>query len=160
MKDYGSINVSVTAVDAEQADHDWLALQAGVYQFPEDLAVNVPQADVGALQSFLESYGIAGDWCSPSYTWRYTLRSITNMFLYMQRLTALTHNVSPLDWGVTLNTRLGALAAEQRAAIIEAFDSLGHDSSVLRSNWTLRIIIKTAADMFGETAILFGFVTL
>lgn len=159
-KDYGSVDMMLCAVNAEPADHDWLAIQSDVYQFPQDIDVNVPQSSVATLQAYLEAHAVPGDWTSPSETWRSTLRTITGMFLYMQRLTAMTGNVSPLDWGYTLNTQWRNVEAEHQDAIVASAASLGYDTSFIGNNTLLRAIIKAFADVWGAAPIYFGFVTL
>lgn len=158
-KDYGTINQMICAVNAEQIQHDWLAVQDGVYQFPANLEVAPSPAELSALETALEAAYIPADWLTPSETWRVNLRTITGMFLFMQRLTAITGN-DPLDWGVTLNTQFRNIPTLYQSAIIEAFDTLGYDSSVLKDNWTLRIVLKEAADQWGTQPIYFGFTTL
>ena len=158
-KDYGLIDVMVCAVDGAQADHDYLAAQGDVYQFPENLEVNPSPAELNQLETYLEGAYIAADWLSPSETWHEALRTVTGMFLFMQRLTAITGN-SPLEWGVTLNTQFRNLDQVYQDAITQAFTDLGYDDSVIRTNWTLRVLLKNAADQWGEKPILFGFTTL
>lgn len=157
--DYGLIDTMVCAVDASTADHAYLVAQANVYQFPENLDVSPGPAELSALEITLESTYIAADWLNPSETWRETLRTVTGMFLFMQRLTAITGN-TPLDWGVGLNTQFQNLDQQYQDAIIQAFNDLSYDDSVIRTNWTLRVLLKNAADQWGAKPIHFGIVTL
>ena len=158
-KDYGSIDMMVVAVNAEEADHTYLAAQSDVYAFPENLDVNPSPAELSALEDYLEIAFIPAQWLSPSETWREALRTITGMFLFMQRLTGITGE-NPLTWGITLNTQFRNIDQQYQDAITEAFVTLDYDETVLRDNWTLRIILKNAADQWGERPIYFGFVTL
>jgi hypothetical protein len=159
-KDYGSINnVMVCAVNAEQADHDTLAAQDGVFTFPADLETAPSPAELSALEAALEAAYIPADWLSPSMTWRENLRTVTGMFMFMQRVTTVAGD-NPLDWGVTLNTAFRDLPAGKQEALLIAFDTLGYDSSVVKTNWTLRVVLKNAADQWGERPIYFGFVDL
>ena len=158
-KDYGSIDIMIVAVNAEQVAHDFLLAQTDVYQFPENIEVNVPLASVNTLQSYLEVNGIPGDWTSPSQTWRITLRTITSMFLYMQRLRGVSGQ-NPLEWGYTLNTQWRNVTAIHKAGIVDAATSLGYDTGFMKNNTLIRAIIKTFADAWGAQPIYFGFVTL
>jgi hypothetical protein len=160
LKDYGSqINTGVLAADIEIDDHAYVSSQADVFSFPENIDVNPSPAELSALEDFMEIAYIPADWLLPNMSWREVIRTITGMFLFMQRLTAITGD-SPLDWGITLNTSFGDIPTDKQDAIIEAYDSLGYDSSVLKDNWTLRIILKNTADQWGDAPIYFGFVTL
>jgi len=157
-KDYGSINsVMVCAVNAEQTDLDWLAAQDGVYAWPVNLDVNLPQAERDAVTAYLEAQFVPANWILPSDTRREALRTITGMYLYMQRLTALAGN--PLDWGITLNTQYRNLTTEQQDALEEAAVSLGYAWDVAPTD-TIRAILKAMADAWGEQPIYFGFTTL
>lgn len=159
-KDYGSINQMICAVNAEIVAHTWLAAQASVYQFPIDIEVNPSPAELSELETALEAVYIPADWLSPSETWRGALRTVTGMFLYMQRVTAITGDNPLTDWGVTLNTQFRNLDQDKQDALIQATNDLGYDSSVIRDNWTLRIILKNMADGWGDRPIYFGFTTL
>jgi len=157
-KDYGSINIMVCAVDADQADLDTLAAQPDVYAWPTALDENLPQAERSAVTDYLEAVFVPANWISPSDTRRSALRTITGMFLYMQRLTALSGE-SPLDWGITLNTQYRNLTLEQQAWLEQAALDLGYTWDVA-DNDTIRNVLKAMADAWGEQDIMFGFTTL
>lgn len=159
-KDYGSIDMMVCAVNAEAAQHATLAAQSNVYQFPENLDAVMTQAERSALSAYLESHAVPGDWIAAQDTFRVALRTVTGMFLYMQRLTAMTGNVSPLDWGYTLNTQWKNISAAHQTAISEAATSLGYSVSFIGGNTQVRAILKNFADQWGSKSIYFGFVTL
>lgn len=159
LKDYGMIDQGVVAVDAVQADHDSLAVQADVYQFPTDLDLSMGAQERAVLTSFLEGIAVPADWLSPQDTFRTALRTITGMYLSMQRLTAITR-IDPISAGLQLNDQFGTLPQLWQDAILQTYDDLDYDSSVVRDNWTLRIILKNTADQWGERPILFGFVIL
>jgi hypothetical protein len=159
-KDYGAIDMMSCAVGSEeQGDHDYLAAQADVYQWIEPLDGQMTAGERAEVTTYLESAWIPANWITPADTRREAVRTVTGMFLFMQRLTAITGS-TPIEWGVELNTQYQNLDLEYQEAIVDAFDTLGYDSSVIRDNWTLRVLLKNAADQWGETPILFGFVTL
>jgi hypothetical protein len=142
----------------EAADLTWLAAQADVYAWPTVLDENLPQAERSAVTAYLEAAFVPANWISPSDTRRTALRTVTGMFLFMQRLTALSGN-SPLDWGITLNTQFRNLTTEQQTWLEEAAVSLGYAWDVV-SNDTIRLILKAMADAWGDQPIYFGFTTL
>ena len=157
--DYGSIDVMICAVNAEQAQHDWLAAQVGVYQFPANLDQNLTQPQVTAVQNWLENQWIPGDWVTPGDTWRGVLRPVIQLFLYMQRTTAIL-GYAPDVQAISLNTQLSAIPAPIRDAMQQAATELGYDLSPVRLNWTLRRFLKYMADQWGSKPIYFGFTTL
>lgn len=159
LKDYGVINQGVVAAEVTQAQHDFLAAQAEVFDFPENLDAAMGSADRTALSNYLEAVAIPADWLSPADTYRTALRTVTGMFLFMQRYTAIT-GTNPLQSGLTLNTQFRNLNAVNQNAIRQTFTDLGYDDTVIRDNWTLRVLLKNAADQWGSRAIEFGFVSL
>lgn len=160
LKDYGSIDMATVAVEATATDHTTLAAQANVYQFPENIDVKMTAAQRAALSDYLEAHAVPGDWIAAQDSHRTALRTVTGMFLYMQRLTALTGNVSPLDWGYELNTQWRNISAAHQAAIAEAAVSLGYSTAFIGANTQVRALLKNFADQWGAAPILFGFVTL
>jgi len=157
-KDYGSINnVMICAVNAAQADLDYLAAQDGVYTWPTNLDENMTSQERSAVSSYLEAQFIPANWLSPSDTRRTALRTTTGMYLYMQRLTAIAGN--PLTWGITLNTQYRNLTTEQQTALEEAATTLGYTWDVAPTD-TIRNILKAMADQWGDAPIYFGFTTL
>lgn len=160
MRDYGSINMGVVAVDGDSTQHTTLAAQANVYQFPENLDAVMTSGQRGVLSAYLETHDVPGDWIANGDTFRVALRTVTGMFLYMQRLTGMTGNVSPLDWGYTLNTQWRNISAAHRTAIIDAAMSLGYAVDFIANNTQVRRILKVFADAWGTQPIYFRFVTL
>jgi len=157
-KDYGSINsVMVCAVNAEPADLAFLSAQEGVYTWPTALDENLPQAERSAVTAYLEAQFVPANWISPSDTRRTALRTITGMYLFMQRLTTVGGN--PLEWGITLNTQFRDLTVEQQMALEDAAITLGYVWDVA-ANDTIRNILKAMADQWGDAPIYFGFTTL
>lgn len=158
-KDYGTVNnVMICAVDAETADLTWLSAQDGVYAWPTALDENLPQQERSAITAYLEAQFVPANWVSPSDTRRTALRTVTSMYIYMQRLTTIAGN--PLDWGITLNTQFRNLTPAHQVALETAASSLGYTWEVV-PNDTIRNILKTMADAWGDAEIHFGsFTTL
>ena len=158
-KDYGAINnAMVCAVNADAADLTWLSAQDGVYTWPTALDESLSQGERSALTSYLEAQFVPANWILPSDTRREALRTITGMYLYMQRLTT-TIAGNPLEWGITLNTQLRDLAPAYQAALELAAISLGYTWDVAPTD-TIRNILKAMSDAWGDQPILFGFTTL
>lgn len=104
MKDYGLVNQAVVAAEVDATQHAFLEAQADVWAWAENLDTSLGAADRNALGDFLEAVAIPADWLSPQDTNRTALRTVTGMFLFMQRLTAITGQ-SPIDQGLALNTQ-------------------------------------------------------
>ena len=158
--DYGSnLDTMVCAVNAETADHDYLTGQADVFAWTANLDITLTPSRRSALQTYLEGAFIPADWIGPSDTERTALRTITGMFLFMQRLTAiLPQPIQEYVFG--LNTQFINLDPVLQAAIDEAILTLGYDNSELKDNWTVRILLKNMADQWGTKPIHFGFTVL
>lgn len=172
MKDYGLIDQAVIAADVSEADHTYLAGKSDVFwDIPPDLpdidgqppvddmrTIRITSQERTDLSNYLETIAVPAQWITNEY-WADVLRIITGMFLYMQRLTAITGD-TPLDWGITLNTQFQNLTQEHQDAIIQAGTDLGFDVSWIVPNMTIRNLLKNMADQWGSKAIHFGFTTL
>lgn len=159
MKDYGSIDMAVLAADILQADHDALILNADVYAFPENLDPTMALANRQALNTYLEAHGVPGDWLKQGDTFRAALRTITAMFLYLQRVLAILGYPADPFAGLSLNTRYNQLTTAYQDAMSQAANDLGYTWDVA-ANDQIRKIWKLMADQWSDKPILFGFVTL
>lgn len=157
MKDYGIIDHGIVAVNAEDADHAWLAAQTGVYQFPANLDGKPSATLRNAMKARLEDVRVPGNWISSSDTYRVILRTVTGMFLFMQAITGRAGD--PFELGISLNTTYGDLPAAVQQVVAEEAVRVGYTSPIPPTA-TVRAILKTAADAWGATPILFGFVSL
>jgi hypothetical protein len=156
---YGRLDVAMVAVNAEAADHAWLAVQDGVFLLPSNLDVNPSPAELSAFEAHLEGAYVPADWLLPNMTWRECVRTVTGMMLFMQRLCSLL-NDDPVTLGWQLNDHFGNLETAEQDAIREAYVTCGYDDSFIRDNWTLRVLLKNAADQWGDRTISFNFVEL
>jgi hypothetical protein len=159
MKDYGSIDYGCLAVNATVEQHTTLVGYTDNYQFPENLDAIMTSAQRSTLEAFLEAVAVPGDWITAQDSFRTALRTVTGMFMFMQRLTALAGS-NPLNWGITLNTQWRNLSAQQQSWITDAFMSLGYSAAFITNNTQVRRIIKAASEQWGARPIYFGFVEL
>ena len=160
MIDYGRlVGQAVIAADISQTDHDSLILNTDVYSFPENIDQNMSPSDISTISNFIESIFVPADWMQPNDTFRYALKTVTAMFLFMQGVTSIMQS-TPEDWGIAMNTRFDNYSAELQAAILQTCASLDYDDSVIRDNWTTRILLKNMADQWGVQPIHFGFVSI
>jgi len=159
IKDYGSIDMAVLAADILQADHDALILNADVYAFPENLDPVMTLANRQAMNTYLEVRGIPGDWLKQGDTFRSVLRTVTGIFLYLQRVLAILGYPANPFAGLTLNTRYGQLTTAYQNALSQAAIDLGFTWNVA-ANDQIRKIWKLTADQWGSQPFYFGFVVL
>jgi len=158
-KDYGKIDIMICAVNGEQADHGWLVAQADVVQLPANMDANLTAGQVNVVRDWLENHQIPGDWVSPSDTWRGVARTVTQLFLYMQRVTHIL-GYAPSLTPANLNRQLNELPADVLASMQQAATELGYDLTPVRMNWTVRRYLKYMSDQWGTRPIYFGFITL
>lgn len=109
LMDYGLIDQGIVAADVTVAQHNFLVAQPDVLAVPQDLDAMVTGQQITALNNYLEGINVPTDWLVGG-TVREGLRTITAMYQYMQRLTAIT-NTSPFDIpGISLNAQFSAAA--------------------------------------------------
>jgi len=157
--DYGSIDMCVLAADILQADHDALILNTDVYAFPENLDTTMTLANRQALNTYLEAHAVPGDWLKAGDTFRVAARTVSSMFLYLQRVLGIMgYPTNPFS-GLTLNTRYSSIPNPLHDALHTGATSLGYAWNV-GNNDQIRKIWKDMSDQWGSTPILFGFVTL
>lgn len=159
MKDYGRENTAVVAVNGEQSDHDFLSGFIDVYQFPENLDVNLSPANISAISTFLEAVFIPADWITPSDTFETALRTILGMFMSMQRYHGITGE-SFLDSGIAMNDQFRTWPPIAQTVFTDIWTHFGGDETDIKTNWTVRILLKNLADLWGTTPVHFGFITL
>ena len=159
LKDYGrDINQGIVAAEVDVAQHAILEGKPDVWSFPEDLETNPTAQELNALSAFMETIGIPANWLNVQDTYITVIRTITGMFLYMQRVNSITKE-SPLTSGVGLNDQYQNLPALWHDAIRQASDEFGYPW-IIEDNWQVRRILKEFADLWGDQPIHFGFVTI
>jgi hypothetical protein len=158
MLDYGLIDRAVLVSDISDANHAALVVNADVYAFPVDVDSNMSQQEQNALGAFLEGFAIPGSWLTGTQTARTVLRTITGMFLFMQRVSAL-YGDSPLNAGISLNTQWRNVPAALQEAILGAASEWGF-TGTLENNLSVRNMLKQFADLWGEKPVHMGAATL
>lgn len=155
LTDYGSIDMCTIVADISQTDHDALILQADVYAFPENIDVNMTQAQRSELNTFLEAHAIPGDWLSPNTTFRENLRTIVGMMRYMMRVLAIIgYPVDPYA-GLSLNTQYQNVPNPLHDAMQQAALERGYAWNV-SPNDQIRKIFKYMSDQWASTPTYYG----
>lgn len=159
MVDYGLIDQAVVATDISDADHATLAAAADVLSIPVNLDNTLTLAARNSARTWLENVGIPAGWVNTGMTYREVLRTVTALFLFMQRVCAILGRTITVRAGA-LDTQFRNLPADVQAAIIQAADEQGFDRSGISNTTTLRVILKLMADAWQDRPILFGFTQL
>ena len=94
-----------------------------------------------------------------SYTYRQILRMVGGLFMFAQRHHG-KHLEALIDSTAQLDLRWNQIPPDRRQRIRETADSLGYVYDDITNTWTIRQVLKYLSDQWGDTPILFGFVTL
>ena len=150
MLDYGHIGVALVAADTTLALHQAAFDQPDVLSIDprngnqRDLDANATTAEVNALTSYLDTAGnfVPMNWATTSDTRRQILRGICGIFLFVQRLTAVSSGASPKDWGISLSTEISELSTEQRQWMLEAIADLRLSDKLPPESWSIRRVLR------------------
>lgn len=160
LKDYGSIDRLIVAVDTDAATHDVIAAYADVLALPENLDAAPNTSTRNAIKTRLEGFNIPSGWVTTGMTYRTMLRTILGIFKFMQRFAERTGNLNPFSWGINLDTVFSSLSVARQDKIREIANSMGFNGDAIPAAWTLRQILKYAADELANEPVLFGRVTV
>lgn len=159
MKDYGAVNTGIVAANVTAAQHAILAAQPGVISIPANLDEQVGAARVVATRAAVESLQIPGDWIQDTHTYRQIARYVTGLFLYAQRVTAISGGQPILRLEDNLDVQFRNLPLNIRTAMIQAAAELQYDTSDILATNTLRVVLRKLADEWRDP-IHFGFIDL
>jgi hypothetical protein len=156
--DYGFQPVFLIAADLSPANDAAVIANPDAFGFPFDLSPQLSGGDANAASTALESFFIPGNWITGAITWLTVARTTAGMFQYLQRLNGVLGNVILLDGtgNKTLNTQFNQIDPTIQAAIIDAAQSLGYDTSFIQNNTQVRALIKNFADQWGVKPFHFG----
>jgi hypothetical protein len=159
VKSYGLIDAALVACNLTQAQHEQLVAEPDVIAAPEDINQNISEIAIPEVVQVMEALRIPADWVDSTYTYRQILRMIGGLFLFAQRYHGM-HNEALIDSTAQLNLRWNEIPKARQDRIKATADEKGYDYSAVQPTWLVRRILKHLGDQWGETPILFGFVTL
>jgi hypothetical protein len=159
MKDYGLINAALIAIEFDQAQHEQLVAEPDVAAAPENLDNNISEVAIPQVQAVLEALRIPAGWVDSTHTYREILRMVGGLFMFAQRHNGL-HGEDLIDNQAQLNLRWNEIPGDRQDRILVTADNMGYDWSEVENSWLIRRVLKHLADQWGDTPILFGFVTL
>lgn len=159
MKDYGSINNAILCADISATDHTNLASNSDVLVIPTNIDNTLTVSARNVARNFLENYNIPAGWIATGTTYRSVLRTITEFFLFFQRITViLGHDINlPVGW---MDLTIAQISGEIRSAMMQYADENNIDYSLVTQTTTMRSVMKYIADGWGTTPILFGLAVL
>jgi len=153
--DYGLIPTMLIAADVTAGQHDTLAAQSDVTAIPADIDSTVPAQALPAVQNALEDLRIPGGWVTTNHTYREIIRTVGGLFQFAQRHHGL-HNKIIMPENVTLSQTWGDLPLQARQEVRATADSLNYDYSDVTASTTIRQILKSLADQWGDQPLLLG----
>lgn len=160
MKDFGSLDIGLIAVNADQADHDILSAAEDVTAIPANLDNNIPAGALNTVRAELEALGIPGNWVGTSNTYREVVRFVAGLFQFAQRHAGLHDSQQIRPTNVNLSNTWSDLPAQWRSNLQATADSFGYDYSGVTGATTLRVVLKALGDQWADTPIHFGFISL
>jgi hypothetical protein len=154
---YGFQPIYLVAADLAAADDANIAGQTDVDALPFDLSPTVGGGNVQAARAALEAALIPAQWVNGQMTWLTVARMVAGMFQYMQRVYAITGPQLMLDSSAKLNAQWSQIPVDPwQNAILAAANSFSYDTSFIRSNTQVRVILQNFAQDWGSVPFYFG----
>lgn len=116
---------------------------------PQNLDSQVSSLALTGLKSKLESVNLPAHWITADMTYRQVVRGFRRAITFMQRWRGL-FGVRLFGGGVTLDTRLNQLTAQQRQRLSAVADDLGLDRTQVTNTMTIRQVLKLLADQLPD----------
>jgi hypothetical protein len=114
---------------------------------------------VAQVQNALEAFNLPAGWVTTTMTFRQVLRIVGAACQFMQRWAELGGG-KIFGGTVTLATTRNQLPAAARTRVTNVYNSFGYSTTILSTNYTLRALIKNAADQYKDLTIFFGEIEL
>ena len=154
--DYGREDAMLVGVDVTPQQHTALAANLDVIAIPTPLDSTVSAAALSTVRDKIEGMKLPASWVTTANTYRQVVGVVGRVFQLMQRFDGL-HARTFFDTGITLNTRINQLTANQRNNLQNAAASLGLDTTFVTGPMTIRTVLRTWAQampgftIMGET---------
>jgi hypothetical protein len=150
--DYGVEPVFLIRVALSAAQRTALQSQPDAMVIPSNLDNVVSALALAGIQQKLESVNLPAHWITADMTYRQVLRGFRRVITFMQRWHGLGFG-RLFEAGVTLDTRLNQLTAQQRTRLSNVADDLGLDRSTVTNTMTLRQVLKLLADQLPDVTL-------
>ena len=154
---WGPQPVGLVSADVTNPQDVQLSGRIDVIKIPDNLDSQLG-ANALTVQTALENRHIPAGWVVGTLTYRQTLRTIINMFLFFQRWRGITKITTAQigQSGVTLDTQFQDLGPVVRRGLLDTGASFSLDTSGLSGASTLRAIFKNVADQMADKPVVFG----
>lgn len=139
--DYGLENTFLAAVNVTAAQNTSLSSNLDVIAIPQNIDATIGLTALGTVQSKLEDLHVPSEWVTTSNTYRDVIRAVGKLFQFMQRFHARQLRTF-FESGITLDTRMNELTANQRTALADTSDSFGLDRSAITNTTTVRQALR------------------
>ena len=159
--DFGAEPICIFSCDVSDAEHTSLtAGHSDVVALPLNLDANVSAGALSAVTAALEAINVPAQWVNTSLTYRQVARIVVGYCQFLQRL-HFVHGAARVFGGtVTMATTFGSLSATLQADLIATALSFDFDTTGLTADTTVRQILTSLADQWGDRPALFGGVAL
>ena len=143
--DYGRDNTYLVGTDVTAAQHTSIAANLDVVAIPAQLDNAIGLVALSTVQNRLESLRVPAGWVNENHTYRDVVRIVGKIFLLMQRFQGIFH-INFWETGITLDTRMNQLTANQRTRLQQACETFNADLSNVTNTTTVRQVLKLCAD--------------
>lgn len=144
--DYGIEPIFLVSAEVNPQQHNDIISNPDVLSIPASFDSQIDPAILTAVKNKLEGIRVPGSWLSETNTWRDALRVLVRVFRLNQKFLGL--NAGTLfSGGVTLDTKLNQLTAQQRQKMLQTAQALGVDTTGIVASMTVREALKTIADL-------------
>lgn len=148
--DYGREDTMLVGAEVTGAQHTAISANGDVTSIPLNLDDTVSAGALPTVQTTLEGLKIPAGWVTTSHTYRQVIGIVGRIFMLMQRFYGLNAAATFFEPGITLDTRINQLTANQRNRLQAAASALGLDTSFVTGPMTIRVVLKTWADAMGS----------
>lgn len=142
--DYGDEPVMLVVADVTPTEHATITANADAIAAPADLTTLIGP-NLSTVQNALEGLNIPTEWITATMTYRTVLRWVSRLFMFHQRFQGLLGGRF-FPPGITLNSTVGDLTANQRQRVQQAAASFGISTAGITVATTIRVALKLLAD--------------
>lgn len=160
MMDFGHDPTAFVVADVDATQHALFAAFSDVLAMPESLDGNLDAAAVTATTAALEARNIPAGWVTTALTYRQVCRAVMGMFQFAQKYAAVNGGLNIFRSGITLSTRWNQLAIDEQARLTNATTSIGYSTASFVGVTTLRAILKSLSDQWGDAPFYLGGLTI
>jgi len=144
--------VYLVAADVTTQQHNALAAHTDVTTIPANIDGNISAGALTAVKAALEALRIPGNWVTTSHTYRQVLRMVAGLFQFSKRHFKL-HSKILIPTANNMDQTWGDLPLLVRQELQATADSFGYDYSGVTGSTTIRTILKSLADQWGDQPI-------